>query len=151
METDLEAELRHEASGDENTATGTQQREQVQRFIKQHRRKEETNATTGKLMEGKDEDTGMWFKVKIIQEGNSRVNVHWMNYSKHYDSWIETSLIRPIKPKFAEGDMVSARYNVTYRTMYPATVVAVDGDKVFLRYEVGLEKKIHQRYVEKRN
>ncbi|XP_046542497.1 uncharacterized protein LOC124252869 [Haliotis rubra] len=102
-------------------------------------------------MEGKDEDTGMWFKVKIIQEGNSRVKVHWMNYSKHYDSWIETSLIRPIKPKFAEGDMVSARYNVTYRTMYPATVVAVDGDKVFLRYEDGLEKKIHQRYVEKRN
>ncbi|XP_046563808.1 uncharacterized protein LOC124272667 [Haliotis rubra] len=116
-----------------------------------HGAKEDESMTIGKMMEGKDEDTGMWFKVKIIEERNSRVKVHWMGYSKDYDSWIEQSLLRPLKAKFSEGDKVTARYNLSNRTMYPAIVVSVDGDKVLLHYEDGLEKKIHQRYVEERH
>ncbi|XP_067685070.1 uncharacterized protein [Haliotis asinina] len=115
-----------------------------------HGHKEDKSMMIGKMMEGKDEETGMWFKVKIMEERNSRVKVHWMSYSKSYDSWIEQSLLRPLKSKFSQGDKVSARYNISNGTTYPAIVVAVDGDKVLLQYEDGLEKKIHQRYVEER-
>lgn len=82
-------------------------------------------------------EAGTWWKARILQARDGRVQVRWLGMDGYEDEWVKADRVRPAgaKPatRYAAGTKVDVEWEGTW---WPAVVREVDGDGIHhIHYE----------------
>lgn len=73
-----------------------------------------------------------WWPVRVLQEKNEKLKVHYIGYSAGDDLWVTPDKLRPIKPlQYAVGSKVDVQWK---KKWYPATVLKVEDGIHLIHY-----------------
>ena len=75
---------------------------------------------------------GDWWPVRVIEEKNGKLKVHYIGYSAGDDLWVTSEKLRPIKPvQYAIGSEVEVLWK---KKWYPATILKVEDGIHLIHY-----------------